>query len=179
MIRKATVADCEAIVDINIKTWQTAYHQIFDQSVFIKRASEREIRVERLKRSVEESTVTQVMVAEIEQKVIGFILYGPDRDCVNEELDGEIYAIYILEAYQDKGIGKQLIHEAVKEMPYEKILIWALKDNPNTKVYENLGGINLHTKKITIGGCSYVELGYVFNKSNLFIRTQPKEEKYD
>ena len=52
---------------------------------------------------------------------------------------GEIYAIYILKEYQQRGIGKKLINFAVNDLineNYDKVVIWALKDNPNVKFYK-------------------------------------------
>lgn len=56
--------------------------------------------------------VSIVMVAESDKGVICFISDGQNPESATAELelyDAQLYAIYVLQDYQGKGIGKQLV----------------------------------------------------------------------
>lgn len=76
------------------------------------------------------------------KEVIGFASYGPER--TNKYNYGsELYAIYIIEKYQRKGIGRLIIKKVIEYMKNNGIssmMVWVLKYNQSYKFYEYLGG---------------------------------------
>ncbi|MEX2162365.1 MAG: GNAT family N-acetyltransferase [Anaerolineales bacterium] len=88
--------------------------------------------------------------------LVGFVDCGPERGGW-KEYSGEIYAIYLLEKYQGKGIGRRLFNQAVKELKrrnHQSMLLWVLVDNPSRGFYEHVGGKEIGQKEIEIGGKS-------------------------
>lgn len=165
-IRKATIADIEAIVDVNIKTWRTTYKGIINQKTLDQLEKNREEKIKRFKDNfLEQKVFKEQLVAVRDNRVIGFVNYGKNREQEWGEA-GEIYAIYVLEEYQKCGIGKELIHNAVKNMVektnYKKMIIWTLRDNSNKKFYEKIGGEEKFEKIISIKGEELEEIGYVY-----------------
>ena len=70
-----------------------------------------------------------IIIAKDGDKVIGFVSYGAYRD--NSLFGhGEVFAIYVLEEYQGKKVGYELMNAALDKLTdYEKIAVWVLKGN--------------------------------------------------
>ena len=164
-IEKASIIDAEIIADINIKVWKTTYCNILSNDTLTKRENQRQLIIETIQNLIKTNTY---LIAKVDDVPIDFILYGDLREISNLESKktGEVYAIYILENYQRKGIGKKLIDYAIKDLiskDYKNLLIWGLKDNPCTKFYEKIGGIKMHTRKISIFDDKLLENSYYFD----------------
>jgi GNAT superfamily N-acetyltransferase len=100
-----------------------------------------------------------VFVAEIEGKVVGFASGGPIREPL-AAYDAELYAIYLLEEVQGRGIGKDLLSavaEALVGKDHTSMLAWVL-EHPAVRFYEKTGAEHLMSKQIEIGGISLTEL---------------------
>ncbi len=68
-----------------------------------------------------------IWVAKLDGQVVGFAACGPDREHPG---DGEIYAIYVLEAYQKQKIGWRLMQLCLEELRgCGRVSIWVLADN--------------------------------------------------
>ncbi|MCH4886206.1 GNAT family N-acetyltransferase [Acidaminobacter sp. JC074] len=92
-------------------------------------------------------------VAICDNKIVGYAAYGKERS--GKDKTGEIYAIYILDHMQCKGIGSMLVHHCKASlMEYDYMHIWALKDNPNKSFYEKIGGNIVARKYLEIGSQS-------------------------
>ncbi len=163
-IEKATILDAETIADINIKVWKTTYKNIISKASLTKRENQRESIIERICTLIKTNTY---LIAKIDDTIVGFILYGSLRDTSNldNKKTGEIYAIYILDTHQRKGIGKNLMVHAIKDLiskEYKDLLIWGLKNNPYTQFYEKLGGKKMSTREIKIFEDILIENSYYF-----------------
>jgi GNAT superfamily N-acetyltransferase len=102
--------------------------------------------------------------------VIGFSSGGPNR-VQHPEITGEVYAIYILEEYQGKGIGRRLLAESVQRLralDHAGMLIWVLDENPGRKFYESCGGVPVEQREIVIGGAALAETGYGWKSLDTF-----------
>lgn len=170
MIRKSTLEDTEAVVDVILDTWETTYHHILPESVFETRRKERQSRIERYRYEFLNGQVTQRLVYEDDGHVQGIVVFGPSRESYGLTYPGEVYAIYIQETCQGQGVGKAMLMKAFQAMSYDQVVIWALKDNKNTGFYQHLGGQPILEKEISLYGETYDEVGFVFNRQ-AFIET--------
>lgn len=103
-------------------------------------------------------------VVSIDNKIVGFVSYGKNRD-IEADNSGEVYAIYILEEFHKKGLGKKMISYVkndLKEKGYTSLVIWTLEENPNKKFYEKLGGKEFSNRQIDIFGQKLKEIGYLY-----------------
>lgn len=103
-----------------------------------------------------------VYVAESEGEIIGFVDGGTARNA-NSMYQGEIYAIYILEAYQRRGLGRNLtrtIARQLSQLALQSILVWVLADNPACKFYQSLGGQEIERKLVNFNGSKLQEIAY-------------------
>lgn len=160
-IRKAEITDAEAITNVHVKTWQSAYRglisdEILDNIDYNKRYN---LWNDVLSEDKEDSFL---YVAEVNEKIVGFLSGGPSR---TEDMDykGEIYGFYILPVYQRQGIGQELFNRAVKfflNRNINSMLIWVLKDNPAINFYKKMGGKRLQKADIEISGERYTEISF-------------------
>lgn len=99
--------------------------------------------------------------------IIEFVSFGENRED-NRNYKGEIYAIYILKEYQNKGIGKLLFKNAVdklKENSLFPVIIWVLAENIQAcRFYVFMGGTKIKEKYISIGHEKYNGVAYSFKE---------------
>lgn len=72
-------------------------------------------------------------------------------------------AIYVLKEYQRRGIGLKLVKKVVKrllENNIKNMIVWVLKDNPNWKFYEIVGGKYVGQKMFEKKGVDSVAIAY-------------------
>lgn len=96
-------------------------------------------------------------------EIIGFTSGGPER-LGDPTFLGEIYAIYLLQDHQRRGVGKRLFAAMVQQLRYDgfaSMLLWVLEDNfPARRFYESLGGEQVSRKTTTFGGTELTEVSY-------------------
>lgn len=174
-IRDVQVEDAEGLIDVNIKTWQSTYKGIINDATLESLDFHRDARVQRYKNEFGSRMVDgeQMLgaVAMVKGQIVGFVTYGKARENP-DNLDGlsEIYALFVLETYQSKQVGRKLVQYAVKKLvdskKYNALIIWTLKDNPSRGFYKHLGGQNKYHKTIEIAGQTLDEVGYLFDDIN-------------
>lgn len=105
------------------------------------------------------------------ETVIGFIHGGPEREG-GSEFSGEIYAIYVLEGFQRRSVGRGLtavLAQKLIDAGLTSLLVWVLEENRFRAFYETLGGQRLREKQITVGGRDLVEIAYVWRDARVLI----------
>ena len=153
-------------------SWRTTYKGIVPDT-FLDSLSY-ESREQIWKRGIEEN---HIYIAEDENgQIVGFATGGKERTGKYEAYKGELYAIYLLEGQQGKGIGRKLFKSVVDDLKDKKLnsmLIWALEENPACRFYEALGGKKIDTAEIEIDGRKLGEIAYGWDdlsESGIMIR---------
>ena len=150
---------------VHVDTWRTMYSGIVPVDHLASLSyTERQSRWEEILRTNQPATSNFVAEAE-SGDIVGFAGGAPEREG-NSTYRGELYAIYLLDSYQRKGIGRRLV-SAVARRPlvdgFDSMLVWALEDNhPACRFYELLGGERVGRKTITVGGSDLVEVSYAW-----------------
>ena len=88
---------------------------------------------------------------------------------------GELYAIYLLKAYQSQGTGRRLATTLVKRLLQEGItsmLLWTLPASPASRFYEALGGQQVKTIRSELGGVMLDEVTYGWTDFIIFMKEQ-------
>ena len=103
-----------------------------------------------------EDRVGATFIAEAEADgIVGFADCGPERAAA-EAKNGEVTAIYILPAWQRKGVGTNLMETCAGHLAVggaETLAVWVLEANrPAGEFYEALGGVPSETREITFAG---------------------------
>ena len=161
-IREARVADAPAIARVHVDSWRTTYPGIVsDEHLASLDVAEREDRWRGiLGRAGDDFTYVATTDA---GEIVGFAGGGPERSG-DQVYRGELFGIYLLEAYQRQGTGRRLIEVTARrliEAGMRSMLIWVLTENmPARRFYEALGGEYVREQGITIGGVEIAEVAY-------------------
>ncbi len=161
-VRKATLADASAIATVHVAAWKEAYRGIVADEVLNNLSVQRRTAQWVNSLSDEAHPYHRAFVAEMDGQVVGFSNFGSPQ-IKDSGFDGELFAIYILQAAHKQGIGRKLVVEVVmsmRELGYKSMMVWVLRDNPARGFYERLGGEYLYEKTIEIGGESLMEVAY-------------------
>lgn len=139
-IRYTEVNDAKVLGKIHSESWKIAYKGIVPDFVLDNiTADKRERYFEKaLSENLEEDTLIFV-----DDKAVGLMTIGKCRDNDRDNTYGEIWGIYLLPEYWNRGIGSYYINWGINELKnrnYKKITLWVLEDNLNSrKFYERMG----------------------------------------
>lgn len=157
--RKAEEKDADDVAWIHNRTWLTSYYNLIPQEVLHQKMTDKtgiDKERQRINRGL-------AYVIETENEIVGFLTLG---DTIAEET--EIAIFYVLQEYQDMGIGSRLLKfvlEDLKNNGCKKVFLWTLKDFlPSNKFYTKHGAILTGEEKDWKYGLKIVK--YEFNLSN-------------
>ncbi len=161
MIREARLADVDGITRVQIDSWRTTYKGLMPDEILDNLSVER-------RTQQWHSTLTEyadrnfLFVAEHDRQIVGFVSGGPERDH-EPDFDGELYAIYLLQDHQGKGIGRKLttrLADTLIQKGFTSMLVWVLRENPARKFYKTLGGKYVSEMEASMGDTKIVEVSY-------------------
>ncbi|REE69666.1 L-amino acid N-acyltransferase YncA [Paenibacillus taihuensis] len=160
LIRKATPADAEQIADVHVQSWQTTYRGIIADDYLDRLSVEQRLR--NWQWTFEHMTESDcVFIAEAEDgRIVGLASGGRCRESDND-FDGELYAIYLLQHYQRRGVGRELfrnVTDFLRQIGCSSMMLWVLADNPSLTFYLAQGGHITRQQNIRIGEEELVEL---------------------
>jgi L-amino acid N-acyltransferase YncA len=166
LIRPATPEDAPAIAQVHAASWRTTYAGIVHDEQ-IARISDPARRLAQWQRILNDATSTEAaFVAEDEAgAIIGFASCGPTRSGAEDaaRFPGELYAIYLLQAAQGRGVGRQLTRAVAQHLAAQgmhAMIVWVLADNPSRRFYEALGGQFVREQTFTMGDAALREVAY-------------------
>ena len=158
LVRAATRNDAADIAHVHVHSWRTTYAGIVPDS-YLAALNE----AERASQWSEWLTSeVEVMIAELDGKAVGFISGGVIREPI-EGYDCELFAIYLLEEAQRRGIGSRLLEKlaaALMAKNFRSMVVWVLEDNPAKQFYVKCGATRIARKEIEIGGAKLSEAAY-------------------
>ena len=78
-------------------------------------------------------------------EVIAYCYYGKRNDLSYKEYEGEVFALYVKNECQQKGIGTALLQEAMKALSNEhkKIMLWCAKENYKAISFYKKNGLKI------------------------------------
>lgn len=168
IIRRIEIEDIEAVADIKIDGWKTAYKGIIDAEFLDN--MDRNAEIEKRRNDYNQSGF---IVAVIDNEVVGFSRYTFDSEDSKRysDIDCELRAIYVKSSLKKKGIGKNLMKYVInqfKSSGKKKMILWCFKENyPSRAFYEKMGGKVFDYKKIKFGDKDYDIVSYVYNIQEL------------
>lgn len=115
IIRPADIDDAHAIATIHVRSWQHAYTNILPEDGLANLSVDQ--RAQQWAGWLQdESSPMQTLVAEIDDKVVGFASWGPNADEDAEPGSVMLYSIYVLPNSTSKGIGSALLEATEVDM---------------------------------------------------------------
>jgi ribosomal protein S18 acetylase RimI-like enzyme len=168
IVRPASEKDIPGIARVRIDAWRTTYRGILSDSVLDGLSHPKD---EERHRQYMAQQGTEYFVAELPREgIVGYLSGGPHRG-TDARFGGEVYAIYVLQEHQRRGIGSALIRAWVASMRRKNInsaLIWVLEGNkPGVAFYQRIGGKFIREQSIEIGGDSLRELAFGWDDLSL------------
>ncbi len=152
-IRWANHNDSEDLGFIHTEGWRAAYRGIIPDEILDNISVEKRSKyfAEALKDKREE---TAIMI--VDNKPAGFLTLGPNRDDDLNTTYGEIWGIYLLPEYWNRGLGRELMDWDMQELSnrgFKYATLWVLVDNDRAKnFYYKLGFLQENRlKEIKIG----------------------------
>ncbi|HXF82119.1 MAG TPA: GNAT family N-acetyltransferase [bacterium] len=162
-LRSATAADAVGIAHVHVETWRTAYRGILPAELLAALSVERRAAGWRQAAAHSGQEGRSLTVAEDDGRIVGFAAGGPVQT-PDPVFTGELYAIYVLDACQRRGIGRWLVRavaEALAAGGHRAMLVWVLAANSAARrFYESLGGRHVRDREVSLGGAAYPEVGY-------------------
>lgn len=107
-----TPADAAAIAHLHIASWREAYTGMIPPGILEN--ADMADRTARW-RSYLETAGSPTWLARVNGEAAGFVRAGPVSEPLAEGADGHIFALYILERFHRRGIGKRLIGLAARD----------------------------------------------------------------
>ena len=161
-IRRGTPDDAPAIASVRVDTWRSAYRGLLPDAL-LDGLDTTSISAN-WRRGLEAIDPTRVAyVAEVDREVIGFASGGRARHA-NAAYPGEVYALYVRDSHQGKGIGRALLRVSAAELVERgltPIVIWTLYNNPASRgFYESVGGRVIGEKREPFEGHELHEVAY-------------------
>ncbi|WP_193370794.1 GNAT family N-acetyltransferase [Pelagibius marinus] len=161
VLRPALPRDADAIARIHVETWQNTYAGLVP-SDYLARMSVARSSPQWHRAAAKAEKGNDLMVAEVDEEVVGFISFGPTR---NPEMPygGEIYALYVGVDWQGQGLGRRLLSTALEALSKEKhkgAMVWVLAANPARFFYEAMGGERAGERMESFAGTELEELAY-------------------
>lgn len=163
-MRRARPDDAEAIASVHVRSWQQAYRgQVPDEYLagldITTRAGwwRRELEVTPAERSP--------WLADSDAGVAGFVASGPTRDEGGSGRTAEIQAIYVDPDCWNRGIGRDLLSHAERDLStagYDEAILWCLIGNQQARRFYEAAGWRTDggTQTITLGGRELEEVRY-------------------
>jgi ribosomal protein S18 acetylase RimI-like enzyme len=178
-IRDGEFSDIRGMAQVRTITWRATYGGIVPAEILANLSVDET--QQRWEASWDDLTLRKFwLVAETEQgEVVGFAGGGAERT-QDGEYDGEIYALYILPAYQKQGIGRRLVRAGVRRLldrGFQHLLIWVLEDNPARAFYEALGGEAVRRQAIGFREVTLQEVGYGWKDMSRLLERQSSGER--
>lgn len=159
-IRKTAPGDGQGIANVHINSWKTTYKGIISDDYL--NSMDFEKRAESWEKIIESGDGLNFIAQNESGEIVGFASGGQEQTD-DPKYKGEVYAIYILESHQRKGLGKKLIKPVIEGLinrDFPNLVIWALEENACRSFYESLGGKIVNKKPILISGSPLVEVAY-------------------
>ena len=157
-IREASPQDAPGVARVHVQSWQETYKGIVpDSYVAALSVPKREAF---WKSFLAESKDKALFVAVSGDDIVGFANCGPTRE-LEMPFQAELYAIYLLQSHQGRGIGKQLMETVttwLRARGYGSMMLWVLQDNPTLNFYKHCGGQIVAAKQVEIGGVELDEV---------------------
>lgn len=146
-VRMGCLADARDLASVHVATWRETYAGMVPDAMLSALSVEgRTAMWDQILRQPATSASTAVYVIESDRKIIGLGSCGSQRTRTLKErgYDAEIYALYVLKAFQRRAIGTRLLTAMAANLSarrFSAFSLWVLRDNAAARqFYERHGG---------------------------------------
>ncbi len=162
-VRPATTEDAHAIAQVHVASWRQAYRHILpaDFLASLSVAQRMTMWAQSIARGL-----PQVLVADVEGRVVGFSALGPSRDEDAPASAFEIWAIYLAPSHWSQGLGRELwlaSRDALLEHGVRSVSLWVMANNDRAIGFYTKAGFEPEPeslKTFEIAGAQVQEVRY-------------------
>lgn len=160
-VRPATLRDAKAIAEIHVAAWQDAYKDLLPASALDGISVQKR---QAFWREAIDYAEPQVLVAHLDNQIMGFAGFDRSRDKGSPATTGEIWAIYASPIHWDKGVGLALwdaARDGLQEEGCTKVTLWTYLRNERALRFFELAGFKRElgsVKTTDVGGVRLEEL---------------------
>ena len=169
-IREAKLSDAAGIAKVHVGSWRTTYKGIIPDEYLNNLSCAQ--RAELWDKNISKPDSYVIVAENDDGEIIGFA-DAWKRDNNKEDKAIDLTSIYLLEDYQGKGVGKQLLKalfDYFKNAGYETVYVEVLEDNKTKFFYEYYGAEFLKTVQIKIASETLNESIYVWRDVEMALR---------
>lgn len=159
-IKKASEVDIKSIARVYVDGWKTTYRGLVPDD-YLDRLSyeEAEQRWLNFLNHAKEPFIYSAMNEAGE--IIGF---AAGKSIVDDNFDGELYSLYLLQECRGLGVGRQLVSAIAKhfkEIGIASMMVWVMERNKSgLGFYERIGGKAYLHRKSEFGGMVVEDVAY-------------------
>lgn len=134
MVRPATPADALAVADIHHRGWTESYRGLLPDTYLD--TLDHDACVRRWTSAMYDGTPVQVLVADVDGRVAGFVSAGPSADA-DASAAGEIWDLWVDERHRSVGVGRLLLDAALDRLAaqHRAALVWVLAANTRGRTF--------------------------------------------
>ena len=147
---------------MHCETWRTTYAGILPLDVIDRHAGTKS-EASWHHRLAASRGIYETWIAERPgEGVVGFASCGPARAAV-EGLEAEVYALYVLQSQQRRGVGSALLRASARHFVrngHFGFYLWVLKANRARLFYDALGGQEVAERTERLGKHPFAEVAY-------------------
>ena len=162
VIRRAAPDDARGIARVHVASWRTTYRGIVADDLLDNLSVDRRAAFWSSTLSDPDDASVNYVAVDADGRIVGFASGGPERDGT-PGFGSELYAIYLLEAFQGQGLGQRLVAPVVSALldaGRRSMLVWVLAANPAREFYARLGGRQVASKQVAMGRDDLEEVAY-------------------
>ena len=162
LIRAASPLDAAALARVQRESWRTTYAGILPLDVIARHAGRRSEAAWRRDLAASRGVRATWIAERPGAGAIGFAMCGDARDPI-EGIEAEIYALYVLQSEQRRGVGRALVQAAARHFVrngYFGFYLWVLKANRARLFYEALGGQEIAERTEKLGKHPFAQVAY-------------------
>lgn len=172
LIRPAIPGDARAIARIHVETWRSTYAGMLPDRVMVRMSVDNKTAAWRTMIARRGTRETILVAVAPDAGVVGFASCGPAAAILLRPRSGpgragsyrgEVYTLYVLPDWQERGIGRRLLcacFRALREAGFDSAFLWVLADNPSRFFYEAMGGQRVAIRRERMGGAEVEETAY-------------------
>ncbi len=168
-IRRARLADASGIAAVHVATWRSAYADILPEDVLTGLSTTRLAHY--YEHCIRLGLCMHVAASygrNGEPPVLGFCSVSRNRSGIEGPTlaEGEIETLYVLDDYQNRGLGCQLLRSSARhlwQIGCRSVYAWVLSDNPSRYFYQRLGGKCIAQGTTNVGGETFAQTAFAWD----------------
>ena len=143
VIRQPDRGDAEGMGRVHVRAWQAAYRSIMPDD-YLDGLNPAD-RAAMWLRQIDDTGGAGLLVAEAGKEIAGFAAFGQCHDDGASSEQGQLYAINLDPDHWRKGLGRELLRAAMKELArqgFRSLALWVVPGNERARrFYESEGWV--------------------------------------